>query len=124
MPNATQFEVHHPNSARRARPHAAPPHRAGKRSEPSTSRRLSRILVATDGTAALEGAVTVAGLLARRHHATVDVVSVLPRWGESPPAHEFLDITGELLEERLASVIPQGQRALGNGTPSWTIRLI
>jgi nucleotide-binding universal stress UspA family protein len=51
-------------------------------------------------------------------------VSVLPRWGESPPAHEFLPITGELLKERLASVILQGQRALGNGTPSWTIRLI
>ena len=124
MPNAIRFEVHHPTRARRARLHAAPPRRAGKRPEPSTPRRLSRILVATDGTAALEGAVTVAGLLARRHHATVDVVSVLPRWGESPPAHEFLAITGELLEERLASVIPQGQRALGNGTPSWTIRLI
>ena len=124
MPNAIRFEVHHPTRARRARLHAAPTRRAGKRPEPSTTRRLSRILVATDGTAASEGAVTVAGLLARRHHATVDVVSVLPRWGESPPAHEFLPITGELLEERLASVIPQGQRALGNGTPSWTIRLI
>jgi nucleotide-binding universal stress UspA family protein len=124
MPNAIRFDVHHPTRARRARLHAAPTRRAGKRPEPSTTRRLSRILVATDGTAASEGAVTVAGLLARRHHATVDVVSVLPRWGESPPAHEFLPITGELLEERLASVIPQGQRALGNGTPSWTIRLI
>jgi len=66
----------------------------------------------------------VAGLLARRHHASVDVVSVLPRWGEPPPDHEFLDITGELLEERLASVIPQGQRALGNATPFWAIRVI
>ena len=124
MPNAIRFEVHHPTRARRARLQAAPTRRAGKRSEPSTSRRLSRILVATDGTAASECAVLVACLLARRHHATVDVVSVLPRWGESPPAREFLAITGELLEERLASVIPQGQRALGSGTPSWTIRLI
>ena len=124
MPNAIRFDVHHPARARRARSHAAPTRRAGKRSELSTARRLSRILVATDGTAASEGAVLVAGLLARRHHASVDVVSVLPRWGDSPPVHEFLPITGELLEERLASVIPQGQRALGNGTPSWTIRLI
>ena len=124
MPNATQFEAHHPTHARRARLRAAPPHRAGKGSEPSLSQRLARILVATDGTAASEGAVIVAGLLARRHHASVDVVSVLPRWGEPPAAHEFLDITGELLEERLASVIPQGQRALGNTTPFWAIRVI
>ena len=124
MPNAIQFEVHHPTRARRARLHAAPPHRAGKRSEPTTCRRLTRILVATDGTAASEGAVIVAGLLARRHHASVDVVSVLPRWGEPPPDHEFLGVTGELLEERLASVIPQGQRAFGNATPFWAIRVI
>jgi hypothetical protein len=54
----------------------------------------------------------------------VDVVTVLPRWGQPPPDHEFLAITGELLEERLASVIPQGQRALGNATPPWAIRVI
>ncbi len=124
MPNAIRFEVHHAARAGRARAHAAQIRSVAKRPESRTTRRLSRILVATDGTAASEGAVTVAGLLARRHHATVDVVSVLPRWGESPPAPEFLAITGELLEERLASVLPQGQRALGNGTPFWTIRLI
>jgi nucleotide-binding universal stress UspA family protein len=124
MPNAIQFEVHSPARVRRARLHVAPPRRAGERSEPTTSRRLSRILVATDGTPASEGAVIVAGLLARRHHASVDVVSVLPRWGDPPPHHEFLDITGELLKERLASVIPQGERALGNATPFWAIRVI
>ena len=124
MPNAIQFEVHPPSRARRARLHAGPAHRAGERPEPSRSSRLSRILVATDGTAASEGAVIAAGLLARRHHASVDVVSVLPRWGEPPPDHAFLDVTGELLEERLASVIPQGQRAFGGGTPFWTIRVI
>ena len=124
LPNAIKFEMHHPTRARRARLHAAPAHRAAERSEPGTSHRLTRILVATDGTPASEGAVIVAGLLARRHHASVDVVSVLPRWGEAPPGHEFVGITSELLEERLASVIPQGQRALGNGTPFWTIRVI
>jgi len=124
VPNAIRFEVHHPARIRRARLHSAPPHHAGERSGPNPSQRLSRILVATDGTAASEGAVIVAGLLARRHHSSVDVVSVLPRWGEPPPNHEFLGITGELLEERLASVIPQGQRALGRATPSWTIRVI
>jgi nucleotide-binding universal stress UspA family protein len=123
MPNAIEFEVHHRTRAARGLD-AAPRHRADTRSEPSTSHRLSRILVATDGTAASEGAVIVAGLLARRHHASVDVVSVLPRWGEPPPDHEFLGITGELLEERLAAVIPQGQRALGNGTPFWAIKVI
>jgi len=124
MPNAIKFEVHHPTRARRVRPHAAPAPRAAERPEPGTSHRLTRILVATDGTPASEGAVIVAGLLARRHHASVDVVSVLPRWGEPAPGHEFVGITSELLEERLASVIPQGQRALGNGTPFWTIRVI
>lgn len=92
-------------------------------SEPGAARRLSRILVATDGTAASEGAMIVAGLLAHRHHAGVDVVSVLPRWGQPPPAPEFLAITGELLEERLASVIPQGKRTLGTA-PRWAIRVI
>ena len=124
MPNAIRFEVHHPTRAKPARLLAAPPRRIGNRLVASTPQRLSRILVATDGTAASEGAVIVAGLLARRHHATVDVLSVLPRWGESPPADEFLTITGELLGERLASVIPQGQRALGNAAPGWAIRVI
>ena len=124
MPNAIRFEIHHPTRARRARLHAAPRPRAGERSELSTSRRLARILVATDGTSASEGAVVMAGLLARRHHASVDVVTVLPRWGHPPPDHEFLAITGELLEERLASVIPQSERALGNASPPWAVRVI
>ena len=124
MPNAIRFEVHHPTRAKPARLLAAPPRRIGNRLVASSPQRLSRILVATDGTAASEGAVIVAGLLARRHHATVDVLSVLPRWGESPPADEFLTITGELLGERLASVIPQGQRARGNAAPGWAIRVI
>ena len=123
MPNAIQFEVHDPTRARRERLHV-PPRRAGKPSEPSLSRRLSRILVATDGTAASEGAVIAAGLLARRHHATVDVVSVLPRWGQPPPDRELLHLTAELLEERLAAVIPQGERGLGNAASPWAIRVI
>lgn len=125
VPNAIQFEIHDPTRVQRARLHAVPG-RPDTRSEPNATGRLSRILVATDGTAASEGAVVVAGLLARRHRATVDVVSVLPRWGQPPPRphREFLDITAELLEERLAAVIPQGRRAIGSATPSWTIRVI
>src|SRR5687768_16416260 len=123
MPNAVHFEVHDPARARRAGRHAAV-RRAGKGSEPSVPRRLSRILEATDGTAASEGAMVVAGLLARRHHATVDVVSVLPRWGQPPPGPEFLAITAELLDDRLAAVVPQVERALGNTVPRGAIRVI
>jgi nucleotide-binding universal stress UspA family protein len=123
MPNVIRFDVHDAPRQRWARVHGAPL-RAGKRSEPGAPRRLSRILVATDGTAASEGAVIVAGLLARRHRGTVDVVSVLPRWGQPPPQDDFLGITRELTEERLATVIPQGRRALESGETSWTVRVI
>ena len=124
MPNAIKFEVHDPARARRAL-RRAEPRRTGRRSEPIAPRQLSRILVATDGTPASEGAMIVAGLLARRHRATVDVVTVLPRWGQPPPAPEFLAITAELLADRLAAVIPQVQRALGwDAAPRRAIRVI
>ena len=72
MPNAIRFEIHHPTRARRARVTATPPRRAGTRSEVSTTRRLARILVATDGTSASEGAVIMAGLLSH--------VGITPAW--------------------------------------------
>jgi nucleotide-binding universal stress UspA family protein len=123
MPNAIHFEVHAPTRARPAPRGTVTSRRTAERPTPQ-GLRLSRILVATDGTAASDGAMIVAGLLARRHNATVDVVSVLPRWGQSPPEREFLDITAELLEERLAAVIPQGKRAIGDATAPWTIKVI
>jgi len=96
--------------------------RTPERVQPIGPARLSRILVATDGTVASDGAMVVAGLLARRHHATVDVVSVLPRWGQPPPDREFLELTAELLDERPAAVIPQGNRAIGDSTERWAIK--
>ena len=86
--------------------------------------RRPRILVATDGTAASEGALAVAALLARRDGHDVDVVSVLERWGSSPPDEEFVAITGELLDARLSRVIAQSERAFDGTTTSWTVRVI
>ena len=86
-------------------------------------RRLRRILVATDGTSASDGALAVTSLLAERHGARVDVVSVLIRWGPSGPMDEVLDVAGEFLAERLARVLPQASLALAPGV-RWTLRII
>jgi nucleotide-binding universal stress UspA family protein len=127
MPGSHTFAPRHsspePAVGLRALP---PPRHAGQAAEVGRrdAPRLRRILVATDGTAASQGALVVAGLLARRDGAAVDVVSVLPRWGPPAPVHEFLGITGELLTSRLARVIPQSESALGGGRTLWTVRLI
>ncbi|HEU4566002.1 MAG TPA: universal stress protein [Gemmatimonadaceae bacterium] len=85
--------------------------------------RLRRILVATDGTERSRGALAVAAALAGRDGAVVEVVSHLPRWGPPPPVHDFLDMTGELLTNRLQRVIPQGEHAFG-GRARWSVRLV
>ena len=85
-------------------------------------RRLRRILVATDGTPDSDGALTVTSLLARRHGSTVDVVTALPRWGPPAPVHEVLNVTGELLSDRLERVLPRCHRAFGDSIP-WTVAI-
>jgi nucleotide-binding universal stress UspA family protein len=125
MSNTYLLPVEQTNPAARAGLLSMPPPDVGQAAEtPRASPRLRRILVATDGAAASEGALTVAGLLARRDGAVIDVVSVLPRWGPPPAVHEFLDMTGELLNSRLARVFPQGERALGDSGTRWTVNVI
>ena len=85
-----------------------------------TRRRLRRILAATDGTPASEGALTLSGLLAQRDGAVVEVLSVLERLGAPVPVHEFVDITGELMAERLSRVIAQAESAFGDWK-GWTV---
>jgi nucleotide-binding universal stress UspA family protein len=87
-----------------------------------TRRRLRRILAATDGTPASEGALRLSGLLAERDGAIVEVLSVLERWGDPAPVHEFVDIAGELMAHRVSRVIPQAESAFGDWK-GWTVRL-
>ena len=83
-------------------------------------RALRRILVATDGTAASRGALTVARLLARRDGAVIDVVCVLPPWSPPPNAREFRRAIGDPMAARLTRVLRQCHRTLGN--VAWTVR--
>lgn len=125
MPSALHFTVHHTNAARRASVFAMPPPRSSETIGPSQPlRRLRRILVATDGTENSHGAMTMAGILARHHGSIVDVVSVLPRWGPPAPDHALLDVTRELLDERLAHVVPQSERTIRDAAHVWTIRVV
>jgi nucleotide-binding universal stress UspA family protein len=88
-----------------------------------TGRRLRRILVATDGTPASDSALATASQLARDHGAKLDVVSVLIRWGPPVPGPELLDMTSDLLADRLARVLFQSSRLIAPGIP-WTIRIV
>src|SRR5690349_23255258 len=102
MPNALHFSVHRPHSTTRDRPLAKPRRTRDAAEGLGAIPRLRRILVATDGTPASHGALTMAGLLARHNDSMVNVVSVLPRWGPSAHGDDLVEITRELLDERLA----------------------
>jgi nucleotide-binding universal stress UspA family protein len=88
----------------------------------AATRALRRILVATDGTPASRGALVVAGLLAQRHGAAVDVLSVLERWGgPERTSSGGADLVAELTTQRLAAIVPQVEAAIGRR--GWTIKV-
>src|SRR5688500_11182475 len=89
---------------------------------PSLRRRVRRVLVATDGTSASAGALSVADQLARRDGARVDVVSVIKLWDHPVPPEELSGETAEAAGQRLSRVLPQIRGAFG-ASGKWRLRI-